>query len=135
MAIASSSMVCLQDYSWGKPSFWLNKEGRGDRSTGRPVRFQFACPGENAERAAPTSRHGYFRKMELQAGQGEEESLGDDHLKSLLFKHTCENIRGFPGGISSNEPACQCRRRKRLGFSPWVNSCLENPMEQEPGGP
>ena len=28
--------------------------------------------------------------------------------------------RGFPGGASNKEPACQCRRRKRCGFDPWV---------------
>ena len=27
---------------------------------------------------------------------------------------------GFPGGTSGKEPACQCRRCKRLGFDPWV---------------
>ena len=27
---------------------------------------------------------------------------------------------GFPGGASDKEPTCQCRRHKRLGFSPWV---------------
>ena len=27
---------------------------------------------------------------------------------------------GLPGGASGKEPACQCRRLKRLGFSPWV---------------
>ena len=26
----------------------------------------------------------------------------------------------FPGGASRKEPACQCRRRKRHGFDPWV---------------
>ena len=26
----------------------------------------------------------------------------------------------FPGGTSGKEPCCQCRRRKRHGFSPWV---------------
>ena len=26
----------------------------------------------------------------------------------------------FPGGASGKEPACQCRRHKRCGFSPWV---------------
>ena len=29
-------------------------------------------------------------------------------------------VLGFPGGTSGNEPTCQCRRRKRRGFSPWV---------------
>ena len=27
---------------------------------------------------------------------------------------------GFPGGASGKEPACQRRRHKRYGFSPWV---------------
>ena len=26
----------------------------------------------------------------------------------------------FPGGASGKEPACQCRRHKRLRFDPWV---------------
>ena len=28
--------------------------------------------------------------------------------------------RGFLGGASGKEPACQCRRYKRCGFDPWV---------------
>ena len=28
--------------------------------------------------------------------------------------------RGFPGGTSGKEPACQCRRHKRHKFYPWV---------------
>ena len=28
--------------------------------------------------------------------------------------------RHFPGGTSHKEPACQCRRLKRLRFNPWV---------------
>ena len=27
---------------------------------------------------------------------------------------------GFPDGASGKEPACQCRRLKKLGFNPWV---------------
>ena len=29
-------------------------------------------------------------------------------------------IWGFPGGTSGKEPTCQCRRRKRCRFDPWV---------------
>ena len=29
-------------------------------------------------------------------------------------------LRGFPGGASSKEPACQCRRHERCGLDPWV---------------
>ena len=28
--------------------------------------------------------------------------------------------KGFPGGASSEELACQGRKRKRPGFNPWV---------------
>ena len=50
---------------------------------------------------------------------------------------------GFPGGASDKEPACQCRRCTRPGFSSWVRripggghgnplqySCLVNPMDR-----
>ena len=29
-------------------------------------------------------------------------------------------VRGFPGGTSGKEPACQCRRHERHKFDPWV---------------
>jgi len=31
---------------------------------------------------------------------------------------------GILGGASSKEPVCQCRRRKRNGFDPWVEKIL-----------
>ena len=31
-----------------------------------------------------------------------------------------EDSRGFPGGASGKEPACQCRRQKRHRFDPQV---------------
>ena len=31
-----------------------------------------------------------------------------------------EEEEGLPGGNGGQEPACQCRRVKRLGFSPWI---------------
>ena len=30
------------------------------------------------------------------------------------------SVVGFLGGTSGKEPACQCRKCKRLGFDPWV---------------
>ena len=41
------------------------------------------------------------------------------HISSIfqiLFPY--RSLRGFPGGASGREHACQCRRRKRPGFSP-----------------
>ena len=35
---------------------------------------------------------------------------------SFLFK----SGGGLPGGTHGKEPACQCRRCKRLGFNSWV---------------
>ena len=34
---------------------------------------------------------------------------------------------GFPGDASGKESVCQCRRRKRHRFNPWV----EDPLEEE----
>ena len=38
--------------------------------------------------------------------------------------HTCGTLhtRGFPGGASGKEPACQCRRWKRCRFDPLVGN-------------
>ena len=35
---------------------------------------------------------------------------------------------GFPGGTSDKEPACQCERRERCRFDPWVG---EIPWKKE----
>ena len=44
--------------------------------------------------------------------------------KSLLFtQYICFPLipsKGFPGGSVVKESACQCRRRRRCGFNPWV---------------
>ena len=52
-------------------------------------------------------------------------------------------LKGFPGGGSGKEPACQFRRHKRCGFDPWITKIpwrrawqpppvlfLENPMDR-----
>ena len=55
-----------------------------------------------------------------------------------------KGTKGFPGGDSGKESACQCRRCKRLGFDPWIGkipwrrkdenplqySCLKNSMDK-----
>jgi len=30
------------------------------------------------------------------------------------------DVKAFPGGTSSKEPACQCKRDKRRRCNPWV---------------
>ena len=65
--------------------------------------------------------------------------------KFLANWATKEAQRGFPGGASDKEPACQSRRHKRCGFDPWVgkipwrrafSSILSwrIPRTEEPGG-
>ena len=34
--------------------------------------------------------------------------------------HGVKLMWGFLGGAGGKEPLCQCRRRKRWGFYPWV---------------
>ena len=47
-----------------------------------------------------------------------------NHLIFFLFMERSgiyiKWYEGFPGGASSKEPACQCRRHKRCKFDPWV---------------
>ena len=65
-------------------------------------------------------------------------------LRDFHFQRT---LRGFPGGASGKEPACQCRRAKGRGFNLWVRKILwrrkwqptpvflpgESPLTEEPG--
>ena len=49
--------------------------------------------------------------------------MGGDHVK-----------RGFPGGISGKEPACQCKRLKKMRVrSPSWEDPLEEGMSPTPG--
>ena len=51
------------------------------------------------------------------------ESIVDKtHVHYDCRLHVIMEIRhlGFPGGASSKEPACQCKRCRRRRFDPWV---------------
>ena len=39
---------------------------------------------------------------------------------------------GFPGGTSGKEPACQHRRHKKRGFSPWVGKVWRRALQPTP---
>ena len=44
-------------------------------------------------------------------------------IREIMYMYSLSlsfNIGGFPGGASSKEPTCQCRRCKRRGLDPWV---------------
>ena len=38
----------------------------------------------------------------------------------MMLGNSKKRVGGFPGGVRGKEPACQCRKHKRHGFSPWV---------------
>ena len=48
-------------------------------------------------------------------------------LLSISVNLTTKNAMGFPSGASGKEPTCQCRRRKKQGFNPWVGKI---PLEE-----
>jgi len=41
-------------------------------------------------------------------------------MPGIVLKRCSKIKRLFPGGASSKEPTCQCRRHKRCRFGPWV---------------
>ena len=45
--------------------------------------------------------------------------MGEFSFRHVMFETTIIYPQ-FPGGASSKEPTCQCRRHKRCGFDPWV---------------
>ena len=46
--------------------------------------------------------------------------LGIHTAKTIIQKDTCTPVFRLPQWLSGKEPACQCRRCRRRGFSPWV---------------
>ena len=44
----------------------------------------------------------------------------ETEIFQMIFPFIIEHRKGFPGGASGKESACQCRRHKRHGFKPWV---------------
>ena len=76
--------------------------------------------------------------MSRQVSRG---SAGEYQADDIILQYG--EFPGFPGVASGKEPACQCRRQKRLMFIPGLGrfpgggrgnplqySCLENPMDR-----
>ena len=41
-------------------------------------------------------------------------------LCTKILNQTVDMQRGFPGGASGKQSACQCRSHRRCGFNYWV---------------
>ena len=87
-----SGEVCSQGKAHTDPGFWGPQHVLEGEAW--PLVGTFPCPIERCTWSA--ARAGSFDLWGLGA------------------------VLGFPGGISGKEPACQCRRCERHGFSLWV---------------
>ena len=57
--------------------------------------------------------------------QGHEEQAPKTvFLKNFAYLPLFTVLLGFPAGASGKEPACQCRRHKRLRFNPGIRKVL-----------
>ena len=66
------------------------------------------------------SHQGSPRRLEWSSQSSNQTGVPCAAGKFLANWATKEAQRGFPGGASDKEPACQCSRCKRCGFDPWV---------------
>ena len=80
---------------------------------------------------------------------GEMRTFKIVNRRQIIIMHSLSIVKGFPGGASGQEPACQCRRHNRCRFNPWVRKIFwrrkwqptpvflprESPWTKELGGP
>ena len=64
-----------------------------------------------------------FERRGAKARSAERAKIIEDGIGSAC------GMRGFQGGASGKEPACQCRRYKRCRFDPWVGKIPLDPLE------
>ena len=112
-------------------------------SAGKVIRKWNGLPGvgmEDSSKAVIKEK----REEEDRAGKNCNISIlweKEQVLLNLLMCPSSSQWLDFPGGSVDKASACQCRRRRRHGFHPWVRkipeegngyplqySCLENPM-------
>ena len=69
--------------------------------------------------AMPSSRESSWPRNLTPALQADSLPLNSQGSLHATIAET-NKILCFPGGANGKEPACQCRRPKRLGFNSWV---------------
>ena len=52
------------------------------------------------------------------------ENIIEINIDEIWFSQLNVGVGSFPGGASDKEPTCQCRKRKRPKFDPWVGEIL-----------
>ena len=135
-ASSSALNLCVRDSTMQAPTLELARHSRNEGTlllhsapfTNHSV--YLLVPGVHAKCSESNTHH----KPNVSSLQGLKERKSQE---STPFMESS----GFPGGASGKESTCQCRRRKRCGFNPWVrkipwrrksnplqDSCLENPM-------
>ena len=135
-ASSSALNLCIRDSTMQAPTLELARHSRNEGAlllhsapfTNHSV--YLLVPGVHAKRSESNTHH----RPNVSSLQGLRERKS---WESTPFMESS----GFPGGASGKESTCQCRKRKRCGFNPWVgkipwrrksnplqDSCLENPM-------
>ena len=105
--------------------------------------------------SSPNKEQQPWRPLRVAAIPAEQEMGGENELpQKVPLCHVdyfsaednggpADSGRGFLGGTSDKEPACQCRRHKRCNFNAYIGRiswrrkwqpppifCLENPMDR-----
>ena len=70
-----------------------------------------------------------FESRGAKARSAERAKIIEDGIGSA------RGMRGFQGGTSGKEPACQCRRYERCRFDAWVGKIPLNPLEESTATP
>ena len=77
-------------------------------------------PGSPLLRVAQENFYVRLAQDSLYPGQPRSTSVQTGSVRPVCLDYAQASPGGYPNGTSGKEPACQCRRLKRHGLSPWV---------------
>ena len=72
------------------------------------------------ERSGPSPSFLELATAALVRVRGDLHAAEPEVSSQVPFDMIHQQLRGFPGGASGKEPACQCRRHRRRGFDRWI---------------
>ena len=80
-----------------------------------PLLEMITCNAQEAMKTAHRSKD----RPSADSQQGHEDFILI-LTKTWIWPTVWVRLKGFPGDSSGKEFTCQCRKRRRLGFNPWV---------------
>ena len=69
-------------------------------------------------KSGKSGRHHLVLDLRGNAIRSSSLAMGLSYITFIMMRYI--PFKGFPGGASGKEPACQCRRHERHWFDPWV---------------